>query len=235
MWQLLEGVNIWHPNQPYCDESVLTYSRQIDSDCSRFDGGYPRQLQSEALWPGSSEAEHPLQFLSCNGATMVNVTKKQVPQMLELGDSGIITLSVGANDVLFSKILLNCLANLGEGTCDQALAAGREKLYGLSLWEEYQQLVLGLTESTDWLGNALSDRKPLIYQTAYPALFDANTTQCNGVTFNPLPGSSNPKLSQELRRKLNLFSAEVKWVVTPDLPMRDCLIPDKTALWLHSG
>ena len=132
--------------------------------------------------------------------------------MLKLGHSELITLSVGGNDVLMSRILLKCIANLGDGTCDEALSAGRELLYGRLLWDRYQTLIYELLKKTGWVERSVNERRPLIYHTAYPAFFDAKTTQCNGITFNPRLGSSEPKMTQELRRKVNDFVAEVKLV-----------------------
>jgi hypothetical protein len=52
----------------------------------------------------------------------------------------------------------------------------------------------------------------MIYQTSYPAFFDALTPQCSTITFNPLIDTS-PLLTTAVRSKMNSIQAELNTMI----------------------
>ena len=130
--------------------------------------------------------------------------------MLTLGDSKLVTLSIGGNDVLFGRILKSCIVGIKASECDNWLAKARVVLYGPTFWHEYKQVICAILEKTGWLSFPTNDRPSIIYQTGYIDFFDRRTSQCDTKTFSPIPGKSELVLSKILRRKLNDLTAEVK-------------------------
>lgn len=78
------------------------------TECSRYDGGYPRKVQSIV------NAEN-FQFVACSGDVSKDVVEKQGFKLQNTDPFrnekkfDLITVSAGGNDVGFSDVLENCL------------------------------------------------------------------------------------------------------------------------------
>ena len=103
----------------------------------------------------------PQQPQSCekprgNGNPRALTTLTQASKRLDFnfvnGTTGIITLSIGGNDVKFSTSLKKCV--YGDKGCTEQLDASRKILYGKDLFNDYMRLVQIIMGYTGW--NALS-------------------------------------------------------------------------------
>ncbi|KAG4426169.1 hypothetical protein IFR04_000635 [Cadophora malorum] len=195
---------------------------QIDGPCKRNDKGYPAILQDD--WPNGDA--HTLKFISCSGAKIPDTMEKQLPQI----DSSLkyATLSISGNDIGFSKILQSCIAGIPlTRNCDTLLAEARTKLYSQELYDGYPEVVDGVLSRSGWQADGAN--RVMIYQTAYPAFFDALTPQCNSISFNPLIDGS-PLLTSALREKMNSIQAELNtmiafWIANVNVKYSDTFSP----------
>lgn len=122
-------------------------------------------------------------------------------------------LSVGGNDILFSRILKSCV--LWNGECAQRLTDGRNILYGDDLFKDYIRLTSIIMGYTQWQSRTLDSvpaKKTLLYATGYPPFFDTWTGQCNDTTFLP-GGLIGPKMTQQRRQDLNMLGQELNFAI----------------------
>lgn len=97
-----------------------------DAGCFRNKGAYPVQLNRDFPFDNVRLA---MQFLSCTGAVMKDVQEQQITDLNR--DQGFILLSIGGNDVGFSKVLKACVFKPGgpySGSCDDAIEAAEKIL-----------------------------------------------------------------------------------------------------------
>ncbi|MGF1661432.1 MAG: SGNH/GDSL hydrolase family protein [Kineosporiaceae bacterium] len=80
-------------------------------DCSRSPNAYP------ALW-AAANGPATFAFVACSGATTSDVRSDQLPALT--GDTDLVTLTVGGNDVGFAPVLTACVIG-DDATCDAAL------------------------------------------------------------------------------------------------------------------
>ncbi|MFD9038990.1 SGNH/GDSL hydrolase family protein [Streptomyces bottropensis] len=66
------------------------------------------RLNYPALWQ-AAHSKYALKDVSCSGATIADVRKKQLSAVN--GGTDIVTITVGGNDAQFSTVVLDCLAN----------------------------------------------------------------------------------------------------------------------------
>jgi lysophospholipase L1-like esterase len=177
--------------------------------CRRGEFSYPKQLNA------SAPAGIDFQNIACSGAVITEIisggANSQIDAWINPADSDIATLSIGGNDVGFSKILDACVlqsfGGLGQAfvyDCQARIKDATAKMTGNDL---YRNVTQALTEIVTKSGR--SDFK--VYFTGYPAFFNVDTTYCNDVTFfysSPHHSSSPiddgyPWLSQQLRLQLN--------------------------------
>ena len=85
-------------------------------DCLRSPKSYAQ------LWADSHGAS--LTFNACSGATTDDVNSNQLTGLS--GDTTLVTISVGGNDVGFSGVVQDCLLG-SDGSCDDAVSAAEEK------------------------------------------------------------------------------------------------------------
>jgi lysophospholipase L1-like esterase len=84
-------------------------------DCSRSPNAYP------ALW-AAGNAPATFAFVACSGATTSDVRAEQLSALT--GDTDLVTITVGGNDVGFAPVLTACVIG-DDATCDRALDASR--------------------------------------------------------------------------------------------------------------
>ena len=89
-------------------------------DCVRSVGSYGPQLQSDWIYTDENE----LNFLACTGAKTGGVLSNQLPEMSSDPPPDFAVITIGGNDIGFSKIVKACLIGLvGAGDCDDKIAA----------------------------------------------------------------------------------------------------------------
>jgi lysophospholipase L1-like esterase len=141
-----------------------------DFGCGRFEGAYPLQLSLNFTLQIP-----PSQFtnVACGGASSTSVLKTQVPRVPV--DVDVVTLTVGGNEIDFFAVLNACVHGWFPGwDCDRELVRAREHVISDTFLKNYGMLVKGAKERNH--GGRL-----LI--TGYTKFFDAETTQCDGVSF----------------------------------------------------
>lgn len=90
-----------------------------DKGCVRSLGSYGPQLESDWLYTG----ENDLNFIACTGARTWNVIEDQLDQISSDPEPDFVVMTIGGNDVGFSKIAKACLIGLwGSGDCDEKIA-----------------------------------------------------------------------------------------------------------------
>ena len=129
--------------------------------------------------------------------------------------TGILTLSIGGNDIEFDKLLKRCVFGTNLDRCNQQLSASRDILYSTQMFQDYGRLMDIILAYTGWKQrNAQQDpkRRTLLYVTGYPAFFDDWTEQCDSKSFNPFIGGV--KLTKEVRGDFNQMSQELNFVLS---------------------
>ena len=88
-------------------------------DCVRSLGSYAPQLSSDWLYNGGNQ----LNFLACTGAVTDNVASDQLPEISSDPPPDFVVMTLGGNDIGFSKIAKACLIGLiTAGNCDDKIA-----------------------------------------------------------------------------------------------------------------
>lgn len=87
-------------------------------DCVRSVGSYGPQLQNDWIYTGASQ----LSFLACTGAVTDDVLNTQIPEVSSDPPPDLVLITIGGNDIGFSKIAKACLVGLiGSGNCDDKI------------------------------------------------------------------------------------------------------------------
>ena len=191
-----------------------------DVGCMRGENAYPPQMQRDRNMPGPSNPGKPSKprwdFKACTGDKTQNLTDVNNPNY-QLGavseSTSFLTLSIGGNDVSFSKILKRCVYGLNAnlGSCDDFIANARKKMYSKQLYDNYNNVLNSALEKLNYEQRDSSAKRTVLYQTGYPQFFDSFTTQCDSVTF--MWGFIGPKMTRELRREMNRLTHELNYVL----------------------
>jgi GDSL-like Lipase/Acylhydrolase family len=152
--------------------------------CSPFSDSYPVQLV---------KVIGPVRFYgaACGGATTSSVIWDQLSW---IGDSDLVTLTVGGNEVDFFGVLNECVYQWApQGTCDSELMNSRRLIENSRFIESYSKMVKLSLQRIKLKGRLLV--------TGYATFFNEETTACDGVTFS----ITDPEqfLTHQLRRELN--------------------------------
>ena len=86
--------------------------------CSRSQGSYGRQLSQDWLYDTGND----LTFLACTGDVTDDFIKNQLPEVSSDPAPDLAILTIGGNDIGFSKIAKSCLVGLlGQDPCDDLI------------------------------------------------------------------------------------------------------------------
>lgn len=152
--------------------------------CSPFSDAYPIQL-TKAIGPVL------FQSTACGGATTSSVFWHQLDS---IGDSDLVTLTVGGNEVDFFGVLNECVYQWRPlGTCEYESRKSRRLIESRRFVDSYARMVRLARHRMKPSGRLLV--------TGYATFFNEETTTCDGVTFS----IRNPEqfLTRQLRRDLN--------------------------------
>jgi len=137
--------------------------------CARYSDAYPVQVaNSTDLDVGE------FKDLACGGATSVVVLRDQVPYV---GDSDLVSLTVGGNEVDFFLVLNECIYHWWpSSTCEAELAKARGLIESSELEKNFQAL----------MSETVKQLKPdaLWLVTGYAKFFNDQTDICDHVTFS---------------------------------------------------
>ncbi|KAM0425423.1 hypothetical protein ACHAPT_009480 [Fusarium lateritium] len=171
-------------------------------DCYRTIGSYPAQLEDDFPVPDGK-----LQFRSCTGAKVPGMIANQIPNIDPY--QKVVTVSIGGNDLGFGRVLRACIFKPGGGfsdDCDKTLEFVRERLTSGFI---RQKLKEGYEALTDRL---TGDHRRIVLVQLYPNFFNEGTDWCDDQSMGIVPGYK-PKLTKELRQKLNALGDELRQTI----------------------
>ncbi len=162
--------------------------------CSPFSDSYPVLL---------ANAIGPVRFHSaaCAGATTASVIWRQ---LASIGDSDLVTLTVGGNEVDFFAVLNECVYQWApHGTCAGELWKSRKLIESSRFVEGYARMVK--------LGLQRMKPEGRLLVTGYATFFNEETAVCDGVTFS----RTDPEqfLTRQLRRDLNSLVSMLNHII----------------------
>jgi hypothetical protein len=160
----------------------------FDIGCGRFSDAYPVQVANST---SLDIDESHFRNLACGGASTASVLHGQVPR---IGDSQIVTLTVGGNEVDFFAILNECIYLWRPfSTCEKELQRSRSLIESSEFIDNYNKLVKGAVQALQPGARLLS--------TGYARFFNQETERCSHISFS----KTDPKnlLTRPLRAKLN--------------------------------
>lgn len=152
--------------------------------CGRFSDAYPIQL---------TKTIGPVRFHSaaCGGASTTSVIWDQLAW---IGDSDLVTLTVGGNEVDFVGVLNECVYQwCSHTTCEDELRKSRRLIQSSTLFDRYVKMVKLVLQRMK--------PKSRLLVTGYATFFNEETTACDAVTFSVT--NSERFLTRQLRREMN--------------------------------
>jgi hypothetical protein len=160
----------------------------FDVGCGRFSDAYPVQVANST---SLDIEEYRFQNLACGGASTTSVLQGQVPR---IGDSQIVTLTVGGNEVDFVAILNECIYKWRPfSTCEKELHRSRSLIESGKFIDDFNKLVKGAVQ-------ALQPGSRLLV-TGYAKFFNQDTDHCSHISFSKKDPDN--MLTRPLRTKLN--------------------------------
>lgn len=165
--------------------------------CMRFSEAYPRLMQEDGRMIGG--ADRTLNNVVCSGAQTQDVLDQQFydevhnppwndPVQLEFGPRPpfgkpkIATLSIGGNDIDLKGLIMNCVYQFfPTHTCPTQQQISWDKINSPDLVNNIDK-VITKTVAKGREGPAGEDFK--LYVTGYGKLYNAESLQCNDVTFS---------------------------------------------------
>jgi lysophospholipase L1-like esterase len=172
----------------------------FDIGCGRFSEAYPVQVAN------STELNIPedrLDNLACGGTTSTSVLYSQVPK---IGDSDIVTITVGGNEVDFFVVLNACIHHFWpspSGACKKEMTKARTLIQSSAFLNSFNRMVSVTKKKL----------KPdaLLLITGYATFFNDKSKQCNKVSFSKRDPTNF--LMQELRGSFNELLVMVNDVI----------------------
>jgi lysophospholipase L1-like esterase len=191
--------------------------------CMRRLESYPPVLQADAQMPGPNgpqSGKPSFNFVSCTGDTTVELldTTIQNNQLEQIqGQTDLVTLSIGGNDVLFAPILKGCILGASFG-CDEKKKSGLDVLYSTDFHKRYNQVLTKIVqEKLQWSTDSAGHTS--LYVTSYMQFFDDWTDQCDQATFSYSPFAK--KVKKEVRREMNHMANQLNEVLQYKIDLRN--------------
>jgi hypothetical protein len=163
-----------------------------NKSCNRFDGAYSVKLKDHNNVKATN-----FTFLSCSGSKSTSVERYQIPLLYDNTD--LVTLTAGGNNVNWGDAVDGCVYRFKwtwSPDCNNAL-------------ENTESLIRDDSNLRDPMTHAINSilgksKKAKVYVTGYAKFWNAETTQCDSVTWNywrNLPGAT--KMTRDLRGRMN--------------------------------
>ncbi|KAH7383114.1 Spherulation-specific family 4-domain-containing protein [Cadophora sp. MPI-SDFR-AT-0126] len=171
--------------------------------CYRSNGAYAPQIAALKL-----ERLGIFQFLSCTGHVAADVRKYQLPDwksgVVET-DEAHLALSIGGNDLKFSKYVMACLLGIPRTNCPKTIAEIENLLENSdnqnTLREALFDVWVGLQNS--YWRDGWKQHIPHILHTGYPTFFATSTDHCNNVRISAGNLVFGPFVTEALRQQTN--------------------------------
>jgi hypothetical protein len=194
---------------------TITLDDPSNGGCKKCQGAYPYQTRFGADNRGLEDAT--FKFYACSGAKTDGVINppgpgknSQVAQIAALKAEGLTdfskigwsTLSLGGNNVGFSRIVLRCLMFNGDD-CEEQWTRTAQRIQGSDL---QANLTLAMTQILDQM-EATNFR---LYVTGYAQFFNEDTYLCESKRMLPIDIHNKiPLLTSELRFRANRAVVEL--------------------------
>jgi len=182
------------------DGAGLKHLWPSDAACGRFSGAYPYQVldntdvEFSPHWPYFEDR-------ACSGATTTSLLWKQVPWY---SNKNLITIQIGGNEVDFFPVLNECVQQWHPlSSCSRELDRARKLVQSTAFLERYHSMLSFVMRHVP--------KEALVLVLGYAEFFNAETDQCNEVTFS-LTNPANV-LSNRLRRDFNAIVALLNDVI----------------------
>jgi hypothetical protein len=184
------------------------------------------QIDGDMIGPDGPGFRKPVfRFASCTGDTTANLIDFSDPVNNQINQvhkkTTFATLSIGGNDVLFAQVLKVCILGIQVGSnkkaCEKNLVESRKLMYSKDFHGRYSKVLDQLIDEKFAWKPETHDTS-VIYQTSYIQFFDDFTTQCDGAKFLHAFG---PKMTQDLRRALNLIVHQLNEVLQYWIDLRN--------------
>ncbi|KAK4696445.1 hypothetical protein P7C71_g1469, partial [Lecanoromycetidae sp. Uapishka_2] len=142
--------------------------------------------------------------------------KNQLPEVSSEPAPDLAILTIGGNDIGFNKIAESCLVGLvGKAKCDDLIKEARDTFAGDDFKNRIKKIYDGIFDQMP------KDFHYQILHLGYSQFFNADddSTWCNDQTFGKVPfsGLNPPKLTLELRRKMNQLSFDLNLALYSNL------------------
>lgn len=123
------------------------------------------------------------QNLPCSGAIISDILQdnenSQIDAWINPSNADIATISIGGNDIGFTKILRGCVLRIAQKfdyDCNSEVAAAYDIINGRDLFNDIASALNQILDRSEW--------DPFkIYMTGYPAFFNVDTKSCDYTTF----------------------------------------------------
>lgn len=174
-------------------------SNSGDYSCSRYTEAYPNVMN--VVLDGTSPVQRQFFYVACSGAQTNNVRDDQAGAFV--ADVDIATLSVGGNDIGFFDLINNCIFQFYiTNSCEEQISITQGKIDS----DEFHSNLDGVLSKI--LSNARASQFRL-YMSGYAHFWNVDTTQCNDVTWSYWTRDDPPKLTQDVRTKLNTLTSNL--------------------------
>lgn len=167
-----------------------------DLDCARNNGSYAVQTESDFPFKEPNDME----FIACSGHRAPE-TLARVTDFVEQDRADFMVMTVGGNDIGFAAIAVECLvkARFLPGDCDETIRKARQLLAAPKFENDIHAVYDEVFEKMK------DDRHYQLYHIFYSRFFNDQTDWCDRMSF----GAIVPKLTRELRKKLNLLANDL--------------------------
>ncbi|KAL1904162.1 hypothetical protein Sste5344_010142 [Sporothrix stenoceras] len=188
-------------------------------DCSKCQGAYAYQLAHHFVpfnGDGGRGSSSLFKFYACAGAKTSGIRDppapgkvSQIRQMKDYGnfrDFGFATLSIGGNDVGFSRIVKNCIF-WHTGECDNEWARSERRISSADL-------VANLTQTYQQILDTAEEPTFKLFVTGYARFFNEYTDWCNNKNLFPnIFLGPRTKLTREVRARSNKLTENLNTVI----------------------
>ena len=183
--------------------------------CLRFSDSYAELMfHSDSSKLLAAQPQRILNFPACSGATTSDILAHQFDATssfdLQYGERpsfgknpAFATLTAGGDDIDFVNLVRNCVYDIIPWrSCDDQRAASWKMINDPKLVDKLDSVIKKAVE-TGRKGTAGDSFH--VFVTSYAKFFNAETTQCDGITWSilPSPFGNRQKLTRGLRRDLN--------------------------------
>lgn len=174
-------------------------SNSGDYTCSRYTEAYPNVMN--VVLDGTAPDQRQFFYVACSGAQTNNVRDDQANNFV--WDVDIATLSIGGNDIGFFDIINNCIFQFYiTASCQDQINIAQGKIDS----EEFHANLDGAIGKI--LANARASQFRL-YMSGYAHFWNTDSMQCEDVTWSWWNRADPPKLTRDLRIKLNALTSNL--------------------------